>query len=415
MTTTLAAIVLAALTALAPASAQAPTAQEMRDRLEKSLVVGPNMMEQLGVRSLWQQRLAPVADAQAVTGWFRGDSAFVLDSRGGITRLALTDGTVLWRSEVFGPQDKILGVHRAHLEGIDRLFVVADSEFAQLDATSGALVMRKPTKEYLSADCAEAWPYLVLASTTGRLVWFHALLGVIHHQGIVNGAIRGTPQVTGNEVVAAGTSGEIAGFIREDARMLWRRNIGPVFGQLAEDQQGVYAASTNQSIYRLDRQSGKTVWKYFTESAITSNVTLIGDGLLVQVPTEGLICLEAHGQGDLDGERRWAVDAPGEVVGSLGANLLVLDATAEALRVVGMKQGSVVATLPLGALRALVPNTTTDAAGLLAIAADGRVQLLQRLGVTLPDRGLKIIPAATASAAPSDAEAAPSDAATDEP
>jgi hypothetical protein len=211
--------------------AQTPTAQEMRERLEKSLVLGPTAIEQMGVRHLWQQRLTMTDGATALRGWMRGDSAFVLDSRGGLSRLSLKDGSVIWRSEVIGPQDRVLGIHRARLDGRDRIFAVIDSEFIQLDGTTGALINRKPSKEYLSADCAVAWPYLIFASASGRVVWFHALLGVNHHQGLVNGAIRGTPQVIGNEIVAAGTSGEVAGFIKEDARMLWRRNIGPVFGR----------------------------------------------------------------------------------------------------------------------------------------------------------------------------------------
>jgi outer membrane protein assembly factor BamB len=331
----------------------------------------------------------------------RGDSAFVLDSRGGISRLSLSDGAVIWRSEVLGPQDRVMGIHRARLDGRDRVFAVIDSEFIQLDGTTGALINRKPSKEYLSADCAVAWPYLIFASASGRLVWFHALLGVIHHQGLVNGAIRGTPQVIGNEIVAAGTSGEVAGFIKEDARMLWRRNIGPVFGRLAEDTAGVYAASTDQSVYCLDRQSGKTRWKYFTESPITSDLSLFGDALLVQVPSEGLVCLATDSKGNMDGVRRWSADAPGTVAGAIGPNIVVVDAESRRIRLLELSRGGLVAAVPMGATSDLTIGSGNDG-NLLVVASDGRVQLLEPLGAKPKPSSLKIIPAAKPSDEPAE-------------
>jgi hypothetical protein len=398
----IAALSVAASAAIAsPAQAQTPTAQEMRERLEKSLVLGPTAIEEMGVRHLWQQRMAMPPGTTALRGWMRGDSAFVLDSRGGISRLSLGDGSVIWRSEVLGPQDRVLGIHRARLDGRDRVFAVIDSEFIQLDGTTGALISRKPSKEYLSADCAVAWPYLIFASASGRVVWFHALLGVIHHQGLVNGAIRGTPQVIGNEIVAAGTSGEVAGFIKEDARMLWRRNIGPVFGRLAEDTAGVYAASTDQSVYCLDRQSGKTRWKYFTESPITGDLSLFGDALLVQVPSEGLVCLATDSKGNMDGVRRWATDAPGTIAGSIGPNIVVVDAASRMLRVLELSRGGLVATVPMGAANDLTIGSGRDG-NLLVVASDGRVQLLEPKGAKPKPSGLKIIPAAKPSDEPAE-------------
>jgi outer membrane protein assembly factor BamB len=398
----IAALSVAASAAIAsPAQAQTPTAQEMRERLEKSLVLGPTAIEEIGVRHLWQQRLPLTSGTTALRGWMRGDSAFVLDSRGGISRLSLGDGSVIWRSEVLGPQDRVLGIHRARLDGRDRVFAVIDSEFIQLDGTTGALISRKPSKEYLSADCAVAWPYLIFASASGRVVWFHALLGVIHHQGLVNGAIRGTPQVIGNEIVAAGTSGEVAGFIKEDARMLWRRNIGPVFGRLAEDTAGVYAASTDQSVYCLDRQSGKTRWKYFTESPITGDLSLFGDALLVQVPSEGLVCLATDSKGNMDGVRRWATDAPGTIAGSIGPNIVVVDAASRMLRVLELSRGGLVATVPMGAANDLTIGSGRDG-NLLVVASDGRVQLLEPKGAKPKPSGLKIIPAAKPSDEPAE-------------
>lgn len=398
----IAALSVAASAAIAsPAQAQTPTAQEMRERLEKSLVLGPTAIEEMGVRHLWQQRLPLTSGTTALRGWMRGDSAFVLDSRGGISRLSLGDGSVIWRSEVLGPQDRVLGIHRARLDGRDRVFAVIDSEFIQLDGTTGALINRKPSKEYLSADCAVAWPYLIFASASGRLVWFHALLGVIHHQGLVNGAIRGTPQVIGNEIVAAGTSGEVAGFIKEDARMLWRRNIGPVFGRLAEDTAGVYAASTDQSVYCLDRQSGKTRWKYFTESPITGDLSLFGDALLVQVPSEGLVCLATDSKGNMDGVRRWSADAPGTVAGAIGPNIVVIDAESRRIRLLELSRGGLVAAVPMGATSDLTIGSGNDG-NLLVVASDGRVQLLEPLGAKPKPSGLKIIPAAKPSDEPAE-------------
>jgi outer membrane protein assembly factor BamB len=410
MKTLLTAALFAALAAAiaSPALGQTPTAKEMRERLEKNLVLGPTAIEQMGVRHLWQQRMTMTDGVTALRGWMRGDSAFVLDSRGGLSRLSLMDGAVIWRSEVFGPQDRVLGIHRARLDGQDRVFAVIDSEFIQFDGTTGALISRKPSKEYLSADCAVAWPYLIFASASGRVVWFHAILGVIHHQGLVNGAIRGTPQVVGNEVVAAGTSGEVAGFIKEDARMLWRRNIGPVFGRLAEDNTGVYAASVDQSVYCLDRQSGTTRWKYFTESSITGDLTLLGDSLLVQVPSEGLVCLATDSQGNMDGLRRWAADAPGTVAGAIGPNIVVVDDAARTMRVLELSRGGLVATVPMGAATDFTIGAGNDG-NLLIVASDGRVQLLEPLGAKTKPSSLKIIPSSKPSDEPTEAEGEVSD------
>lgn len=409
MKTLLLAALSAALSAHAafPMQGQVPTAQEMRARLDASLVLGPTATEQLGVRHLWQQRLILDSGVKATRGWIRGDSAFVLDSSGGLSRLSLEDGSVIWRSEVIGPNDRVLGLHRAHINGRDRVFAVIDSEFVQLDGTTGGLITRKDSHEYLSADCAVAWPYLIFASSTGRVVWFHALLGVIHHQGLVNGAIKATPQVVGNEIVAAGTSGEVAGFIKDDARMIWRENIGPVYGRLAEDTSGVYAASTDQSVYCLDRQSGKTRWKYFTESPITADLSLFGDALLVQVPTEGLICLAADGGGRMDGQRRWATDAPGTIVGSIGPNVLVLDDASRTVRLLDLARGGVVALVPMGGLTSVTIGDAPTGA-VLAIGSEGRVQLLEPLSAKPKASRLKILPAASA---PADESAPETDAA----
>ena len=157
-----------------------------------------------------------------------------------------------------------------------------------------------------------------------------------------------------------------------------------------------------------DRQSGTTRWKYFTESPITGDLTLFGDSLLVQVPSEGLVCLATDSKGNMDGVRRWAAEAPGTIAGSIGPNIVVVDGAGRTMRVLELSRGGLVATVPMGAANDLTIGAGNDG-NVLVVAADGRVQLLEPLGAKPKPSGLKIIPASKPSAEPAEGDGEGSD------
>jgi hypothetical protein len=164
------------------------------------------------------------------------------------------------------------------------------------------------------------------------------------------------------------------------AAALWEKRL--LAGVEAEPATGhglLYIAGLDQYVWALDVATGRTAWRYLSESPLVESPTVIGDRLYEHIPTEGLVCFVADPVETPGGEIIWtSPDARGHVIGAHGDQLLVWDAEGQRMFVVEAERGAVKTTVDLPGVR-FIKLSASDPWDLIAAGDDGRViRLLPR-------------------------------------
>jgi outer membrane protein assembly factor BamB len=72
---------------------------------------------------------------------------------------------------------------------------------------------------------------------------------------------------------------------------------GPIHADLKVDEVGVYAASTDGSLYCVDRASGRVKWTYFGGAPLDASPVLTTTTIYQAVPGTGLVAIDKHSLG----------------------------------------------------------------------------------------------------------------------
>jgi outer membrane protein assembly factor BamB len=185
--------------------------------------------------------------------------------------------------------------------------------------------------------------------------------------------MRLKPLLVGDLIIAFGSDGRVMVIDAPSAAGLWdKRLLNGVEAQPVTGNGLVYIAGLDQYLWAIDIHTGRTNWKYLTESPLRSPPTLIGDALYQYIPAEGLLCFAARPVDMPGGEIRWTADVEGLVLGRDGHRLLVWDESNRVLTLLDADRGSVIKTVSLPSVKHLYVTSLVDG-DLIAAGDDGRV------------------------------------------
>lgn len=358
--------------------------------LDRDYVIGPTVAADLGMRIAWQSRLDDSGGPLKFIA-VADDAILVLDSRNGIARLNTTNGSIVWREAVANEVDIFRGLHWAYLvdRGVRRpgdgpagrftLYLATDTTCHALDASTGTLVDHQRFTKLPATPPLGVGTNLVYVTIGGQLVWHEFIFGHELRANSLDSKSRARPLLVGNRVIAVSDRGMILCADASTARTIWtRRARGGIVARPAAGSGLVYVPSQDQYLWAFDAGNGELRWRYFTQSELTTSPYPIEGAVLQYVPTEGLVCLEADPQGNIDGKVRWRnAKAKGAPQGMVNGLLLLWDQEDRVATTIELGHGAIVGSYPLPqALMIDVVERGPLTGDLLAIATDGRVERL---------------------------------------
>lgn len=395
---------------------------DLAAQVEQQYVIGPSAAADLGYRILWQARLPLIKNAPFRHTHLSGEAIFALDAQNSIARLRPTDGEQIWRVAVASPVDIFRGIdwiltptttgvgRHSRVEFDARVYISTDTECFVLDGASGSIAARQAFAKLPTTTPLNIGKFLVYGTLGGQVVWHHAIVGSEWRANSLDSTIRGSLVHADGLLVAASDHGMVMALDEDHATRRWsHRTFGGIATPPTIGSGRVYVASLDQYLWCFDLASGDLLWKYFTQSALTTSPFAVSDAVLQFIPGEGLVCFNVATK-RIDGDVRWRnADVVGTPVGQVttggGDRIVLWDQASHTLTLVDPTNGSVSSKRILPAVAELQLVREGEFAGdIFATAEDGRILRLspKYRKSTDPAEAAKVAPGAPAAA-----EAAP--------
>ncbi len=340
--------------------------------LDEQYLIGPTAARQVGYRIEFQTQVYPDGDSGIRQVSVQGDSVFVLDGQNFLSRLLRNNGTVLWRIPVAAPIDEINGI--TFLPSLDRVLLTVGGDVYVLDDDTGSILDKQDLGQIASTRPIVYGPFLIYGSRNGQVVWHSYEVGHTWRGYTVAPHMRLSPILVGDYIVTIGSNGRVMVLDASAAAGLWDKQLlNRVDAEPTTGHGLVFIAGLDQYLWAIEIATGRTNWKYLTDTPLRQSPVNIDDKVFQQIPNEGLLCFEARPNDAPGGVVSWvAPEVKGNVVGRERHRLFVWDDTNRRLTILDADRGGVVTAVDLPHIRHLFMIDKVDG-DLFAAGDDGRV------------------------------------------
>ena len=333
----------------------------------------------MGLRIQWQQEVPTESNSGIKQLNLVGNDVVAVDDNNKLTMLRLSDGSQIWHAVPLPKREKIFGINRVDTSTKNQIFATTDTDIFVLDANTGHLLTRQNMVRIPTSDITQSGPNLIYGCGDGRVIWHNALVGYELQANRISGTISAQPLLVDTDVLAVSRLGGIILMNDKTAERVWTKQLNAgIEAEPAGSPLAVYIAGLDQTLRCLDRNTGATLWKYFTESPLTQSPVLLGDRVFQHVPSEGFLCLEALPTDAPRGKILWTnPDLKGEIITVLGNDLIVWNAQTRTLMRVDADRGDVIVSSEVPQAEEVQAHRINgNTVVILAFSDDGRVQRL---------------------------------------
>lgn len=290
----------------------------------------------------------------AVSGAFKLDARTDLEPAGGFDRLFVTESHVI----AYTPTNQAFRLSRdLGIQQIRRVTTPDDRLYPPLQLGDRVVYPTNITLEIYKPDGnlekQVRVPHAVTSRVTldqrglilmgtasptgGRLTMIDPRESVLQvYQETLLGTIVSAPAAFQGTTFAATESGKVFA-VGEDNVSVWvfGEEFGfkvdrPVRADLVADEFGVYVASTDTTLYVLDRTNGKIRWRYMAQQPLETSPFVTADRVYQIVPEVGLVALDKL-QGKLFREPLWTSPDVKQILSADNRRVYVLTETGQAL------------------------------------------------------------------------------------
>ena len=318
--------------------------EEMQRSLDARSLFPPSRLRDLGYRSDWQTTVPSSRGGRLDSMFLRGDSIYTCDSNNLLSRVSKDRGEVLWQAPIGSPTDELLDIVRVRRDDGEEVVAVGRLGIQVLDNANGIAERKQAIERTLYTSGAVYGPYFIYGTRGGQVIWHQYEVGYPWRGSSLPGSVSATPLVVGDTVFAVGSTGRILALDAASTRLLWEKQlIAGIEDRPAHEDGVLLVAGRDQYLWALDARTGRTIWRYFTESPLTTSPVADGDAVYQFVPTEGLVKLSLRPEGRIAGEVLWrSPEATGRILGRRNGRLLLWDGDDRTLRAVDVATGDVV-------------------------------------------------------------------------
>lgn len=364
-------IVLPLALALAPAALAPPRASAA-----DPLVAHAALAEQ-DLTTYWTAHLPLVAGDRVREAFLVEDSLYVATDQGLLYSLAAEVGLIRWAEKLAEPGYRIhRPQHVTDPTGEPRLVIPTTSRIYILDRYAGHELAGFAPGIAIGGDPVAVDRWLFVGGADGR---FHAFLWTdqppprIQKQWEV---LTGSPVTAApmlfdrDKLLFATLKGQVVSCFATDKALAWTHSTGgAITGDPAIDDTGIYVASHDRSLYKLDLVTGDVLWRHRAEVPLRRGPVVLANTVYLPIPEGGLMALETD-----SGAARWRIDGRVEFAAHDAARDLLFQHDGKLL-VVDHHRGTVRATLAATGAGLSLANTDDEAVYLFAV--DGRIQCVR--------------------------------------
>ena len=272
---------------------------------------------------------APVPLNQFVRGWAqvldlpggddikelhaRENALFAYTDAGRVIVMARDTGRLQWLAQI---RHTGRGGMHPPLVLPDRVVVPTSSTLEVFETTEGALLKSVPLKVAARSDAVGLGSLVFLGGDqpgAGRVVamdinrdFGHTIWELM----IPKGGLASTPGLYEEVLFIGGGDGNVYAVATDNREPLWPlkgsafATEGPIVGDIAVDDTGVYVASTDTRMYVLNRGSGRLQWQYYGGRPLTVGPTVTATTVYLPVPNAGIAAF-AKGPGEFNRKPLW--------------------------------------------------------------------------------------------------------------
>jgi outer membrane protein assembly factor BamB len=342
-------------------------AEEAVDVVRTDLLMSPEAALAVGYRINWATDLA-VPPSERIRAIALLDDLIVLveTPSNRVTAVRFRDGQTAWTRILGDASTRLFRPMRRD----EKLYVASPTRLYTLSARNGDLLHVDNFETTLAADPILVEGYAICGGMTGELFAHDLTSGYGKWSYDLTARIRAEPQAAGFNIFAADSNGVYAMVTANDGTKLWRgRTFGPITAPAAIDQLAVYLPSNDQTLYALDRSTGREKWKLPLEQPLIASPTSIGLSLYLPLEGRGTVAIDA-----IDGSVRWEDPATAEPV--LGDDQRLLLASGTGIQIRDSASGALIAhgtTLPVQTV------LSGPEEALVLVSSAGRLLRLNRL------------------------------------
>lgn len=330
-------------------------------------------LEAAGMVPYWQAELPLMKNDAVTAGYLVDDALYVTTDRGGFFALAASEGLIRWAENLTEPDYRIYRPSHIAVAGDPDTVVIPTTTFvAFFDRYSGAL-LRKFRPPFPTAGPAIGYQNtLLMGGTDGR---FHCLLlddpiardPILKWTVDAGGPVTSAPVLFAGDILAFASHGGTVHACRADDKYLaWTFQAGgPITGDLAVDDKGVYIASADRSLYKIDRVRGRQLWRFRMPRPLSVGPVVAAETVFQFCPDNGLSAIDPE-----TGRERWRHEDGRSLIAHTGGGDFLFTSKGR-IDLVDHASGAIKQSIPAPDVVAGVLNTRDDA--LYLLGSDGRV------------------------------------------
>ena len=307
----------------------------------------------IGYRPVWRT-VAQVADRHELASLdVTNDEVLAMDSSNILTYINVKTGRVGWATDLGDSLARFYG------SGVWRgqVWSVGDTVMYFLDPRTGEITDRQRLSALARTRPAIVGDMAVFGTSRGEVLGHNMRAGFKGWGFGYNRAstVEVPPVRVGAAVAAVTNRGELFVLDGLSGRLVGSNTLyDAMSGGPVADEDTVYCASLDQSIWAFGAYGGEQRWRVRTAAPIRGQAALLSDRLFVEIPSEGFACLRTS-----DGSRVWTAEGvKGDAIGVRAGRLLVWDG--RTVTVLDLTRGDVVDTAALPGVSKLVMDNFVD-------------------------------------------------------
>jgi len=324
----------------------------------------PDEADKLGYVAGWYQNL-DLPDSQHVAEATRlGDLLIVREApRPLVSAISIDDGALEWQREIGEPDE----IYHTPVRDGDRLFFTTPLRLLELNVVNGAVNDRAQFELFVAFPPVRVEHQLIMPGANGLFFAYHVDRTVRLWKRRLPARLLTGVLNQGTTVLVTDAEGNIALYDALSGDQRWNNKaFDAIRAAPAMDENLVYVPSMDQSLYAIDRRSGRERWVYHTETPLDQPVHRLGQYLFLPVPGEGLLALDHE-----TGEEAWRLPGMMRPLLVNDGQLLFRDTTR--LTLVQASDGVVITEAASDPLQTVIAGPDSSA---VLVTTDGRVQRL---------------------------------------
>lgn len=254
------------------------------------LMVSPDTAEAMNYRIDWQTNISIPYNQKIKHLETLGDKIVTLETGNVISVINADTGRLQWRDRIGGKHEKMARPVRDN----DMLIISSETRAFVYDINEGTFVKVVPLSHF-----ANTAPVII-----ENLAIYGTPKGVVFAQDLRSGlkkwaykmgnSVTTDPISAGPSVVTTDATGEVNLFNPVSGGIIWEYNTwGRISVKPAASELLLYVASEDQTLYCLERTTGKVRWKLPTSNPLLQSPVALGDIALQWVREKGLVALDS--------------------------------------------------------------------------------------------------------------------------